>query len=99
MDLRGLSWPCSVSQLGAIFVMALVWALIRRRLGKIPFFCRAPPGHELDFLATRIVFYPDFRDFDNARDNGYLKEQVLYYRPIEGRALRVLQIRKRPNLA
>jgi hypothetical protein len=75
VGLRGLPWPCSISQLVAIFAMALVRALIRRRLGKIPLSCRALSNYELDFLATRIVFNDDFREFDFAREgNKYLKD-------------------------
>ncbi|KAF7540966.1 hypothetical protein G7054_g967 [Neopestalotiopsis clavispora] len=63
MGLRGLAFPCSIAQLGAIFIMALIRAGIRRRLGRIPHFSPAYPGYELDFLATQIALDPDFRRF------------------------------------
>ncbi|GAB1319546.1 hypothetical protein MFIFM68171_09756 [Madurella fahalii] len=56
MGLRGLPWQCPIAQLLGIFLMALVRALIRRMLGRIPLSCRVFPKYELDFLATRIVF-------------------------------------------
>lgn len=61
MGLRGLAFPCSIAQLGAIFIMALIRAGIRRRLGKVPAHCPALEGYELDFLATQLVFYPEVR--------------------------------------
>ncbi|KAF4460772.1 hypothetical protein FALBO_12442 [Fusarium albosuccineum] len=63
MGLRGLSFPCSIAQLGAIFIMALIRAGIRRRLGKVPAHCPALDRYELDFLAAHIVFYPQVRNF------------------------------------
>ncbi|KAJ3457220.1 hypothetical protein MRS44_014361 [Fusarium solani] len=44
MGLRGLAFPCSIAQLGAIFIMALIRASIRRRLGKVPAHCPALEG-------------------------------------------------------
>ncbi|RSM18642.1 hypothetical protein CDV31_002571 [Fusarium ambrosium] len=61
MGLRGLAFPCSIAQLGAIFIMALIRASIRRRLGRVPVHCLALEGYELDFLATQLVFYPEVR--------------------------------------
>lgn len=61
MGLRGLAFPCSIAQLGAIFIMALIRASIRRRLGRVPAHCPALEGYELDFLATQLVFYPEVR--------------------------------------
>lgn len=56
MGLRGLAFPCSIAQLGAIFAMALIRAAIRRRLGKPIEHFRAFQWYEIDFLAARIVF-------------------------------------------
>ncbi|KXX81406.1 Ankyrin-1 [Madurella mycetomatis] len=64
IGLRGLPWPCSIAQLLGIFFMALVRALIRRRMGRIPYSCPVFPNYELDFLAARIVFDDRFREFD-----------------------------------
>ncbi|KAI8655590.1 Protein SSH4 [Fusarium keratoplasticum] len=64
MGLRGLAFPCSIAQLGAIFIMALIRASIRRRLGRVPAHCPALEGYELDFLATQLVFYPKVRTSD-----------------------------------
>ncbi|RSL78383.1 hypothetical protein CEP51_008242 [Fusarium floridanum] len=61
MGLRGLAFPCSIAQLGAIFIMALIRASIRRRLGRVPVHCLALERYELDFLATQLVFYPEVR--------------------------------------
>lgn len=44
--------------------MALIRALVRRGMGKIPYSCPVPPEHELDFLALKIVFHKYFRNFD-----------------------------------
>ncbi|KAF5624085.1 serine threonine phosphatase 6 regulatory ankyrin repeat subunit A [Fusarium tjaetaba] len=42
IGLMGLPWPCAVAQLGAIIVMAIIRALVRRRLGDDPDYCSAP---------------------------------------------------------
>ncbi|KAK5652908.1 hypothetical protein OQA88_9386 [Cercophora sp. LCS_1] len=63
IGLRGLAYPCSIAQLVAIFLMALIRALIRRRLGRIPGHTKAMAEYELEFLATHIVFCPEFRNF------------------------------------
>ncbi|KAJ3540951.1 hypothetical protein NM208_g4824 [Fusarium decemcellulare] len=72
MGLRGLAYPASIAQLLAIFLMALIRAAIRRRLGQVPAHCAALAGYELDFLATRIVFYPGIRNF-----HGFEKDDVI----------------------
>ncbi|KAL2674220.1 hypothetical protein Neosp_012670 [[Neocosmospora] mangrovei] len=78
IGLRGLPWPVAVSQLLAILIMALVRALIRRRVGVIPLACAALPGYELDFLASEIVFQPKFREFqDDAPFNGDWRGKLL----------------------
>jgi hypothetical protein len=76
MGLRGLSWPCSISQLGAILFMALARAIMRRRLARPPFFCPALPKYELDLLAARIVYNVDFREFDNDEENADAKRKT-----------------------
>ncbi|RKK71337.1 hypothetical protein BFJ69_g11092 [Fusarium oxysporum] len=55
IGLRGLPWPCAVAQLGAIIAMAIIRALVRRRLGDDPNYCHAPSRYELDLLATQLV--------------------------------------------
>ncbi|CAJ0555364.1 Ff.00g054290.m01.CDS01 [Fusarium sp. VM40] len=65
MGLRGLAFPCSIAQLGAIFIMALVRAAIRRRLGQDVENCDASQWYEIDFLAARIVLNPEGRVFNN----------------------------------
>ncbi|CVL09843.1 uncharacterized protein FPRN_13401 [Fusarium proliferatum] len=57
IGLRGLPWPCAVAQLGAIIAMAIIRALVRRRLGDDPSYCHAPSRYELDLLATQLVDY------------------------------------------
>ncbi|KAJ4344391.1 uncharacterized protein N0V89_012131 [Didymosphaeria variabile] len=54
--LRGLAWPTAVAQLGAIFLAALLRAIIRRRLGESPVAISAFAGHELDWLTLRLVY-------------------------------------------
>lgn len=61
MGLRGLTYPCSIAQIGAIVVMTLLRATIRRRMGREPANCEAFAEYELDYLAMRIVFNPNFR--------------------------------------
>jgi hypothetical protein len=63
MGLRGLTYPCSIAQLIAILLMALIRAIIRRRLGREPYHCPAFSRFEIDFLATRIVYSRTFREF------------------------------------
>lgn len=55
IGLRGLPWPCAVAQLCAIIAMAIIRALVRRRLGDDPSYCHAPSQYELDLLATQLV--------------------------------------------
>lgn len=64
MGLRGLAFPSSIAQLGSIFIMALVRAGIRRRLGRPIKHCIAFQWYEIDFLAAQIALYPDVRNFD-----------------------------------
>lgn len=61
--LRGLTFPCSIAQLLAILVMALIRAGIRRRLGRVLAHFSLVPKYELDCLAAIISFAPMFRDF------------------------------------
>ncbi|KIL90085.1 hypothetical protein FAVG1_06823 [Fusarium avenaceum] len=65
MGLRGLAFPCSIAQLGAIFVMALVRSGIRRRLGHRVKNYSAAQWYEIDFLAAKIVLDPQARVFDD----------------------------------
>lgn len=55
IGLRGLPWPCAVAQLCATIAMAIIRALVRRRLGDDPSYCHAPSRYELDLLATQLV--------------------------------------------
>lgn len=54
--MRGLSYPTAVTQLLAILVMAFIRALVRRRLGNLLSTIPASEGHELDWLALRLVY-------------------------------------------
>ncbi|KAG5800556.1 hypothetical protein H9Q69_000443 [Fusarium xylarioides] len=67
MGLRGLAFPCSIAQLGAIFIMALIRAGIRRRLGHLIEHCSALQWYELDFLAFQIVFHRETPTHRNPR--------------------------------
>lgn len=64
MGLRGLTYPVSIAQLVAVFLMALVRAIIRRRLGRLPAYCPAFARYEVDYLATRLVYSRLFREYD-----------------------------------
>ncbi|GKU04917.1 serine threonine protein phosphatase [Fusarium langsethiae] len=55
IGLRGLPWPCAVSQLGAMIIMAIIRALIRRRLAKRLDSRPVLQNHELDYLAIQLV--------------------------------------------
>lgn len=74
MELRGLTYPCSIAQLVAIFLMALIRGFIRRRLGRVPSYCSALARYEIDFLATQIVYCPDFRAYS---ENGVMPPSFL----------------------
>lgn len=50
--------------------MVLVRTIIRRGLGKTPGHARALAGHELDFLATCIVYCPEFRTFHRTSEDN-----------------------------
>ncbi len=60
-----LAYPCSIAQLLAILAMALVRALVRRRLGRTTTHYPAFERFEVDSLAIRLVYYPD-RQHDDA---------------------------------
>ncbi|KAL3608925.1 hypothetical protein FPOAC2_03936 [Fusarium poae] len=51
IGLRGLPWPVAVAHLGAIIIMAMIRALVRRRLGEDTQYREAPSEYELDYLA------------------------------------------------
>lgn len=91
VGLRGLSWPCSISQLVATLIMALLRAGVRRRLGKIPLFCPAFSQYELDFLATRIVFKGPFREFD------YANKQKIKWKDDDPKKICVWKVRTPPQ--
>ncbi|KAF0640929.1 hypothetical protein FPSE5266_00694 [Fusarium pseudograminearum] len=55
IGLRGLPWPVAVAHLGAIIVMAMIRALIRRRLGEDTPFREVQSEYELDYLAIQLV--------------------------------------------
>jgi hypothetical protein len=55
IGLRGLPWPCAVSQLGAIIIMAIIRALIRHRLTRQLKHLSVLKDHELDYLAIKLV--------------------------------------------
>ncbi|WXC56125.1 hypothetical protein SNK03_002062 [Fusarium graminearum] len=55
IGLRGLPWPCAVSQLGAMIIMAIIRALVRRRLTNPLRNCPVLQKHELDYLAIQLV--------------------------------------------
>ncbi|WXC42291.1 hypothetical protein QX201_002070 [Fusarium graminearum] len=55
IGLRGLPWPCAISQLGAMIIMAIIRALIRRRLTKTLKHHCVLEKHELDYLAIQLV--------------------------------------------
>lgn len=55
IGLRGLPWPVAVAHLGAIIVMAMIRALVRRRLGEDTPYREAQSEYELDYLAIQLV--------------------------------------------
>ena len=66
--MRGLAWPTAVAQLVAILLMALVRAVVRRRLGTDLSTVPAKAEHELDWLALRLVF--DNAPLETEGDSG-----------------------------
>ncbi|RGP72455.1 serine threonine phosphatase [Fusarium sporotrichioides] len=55
IGLRGLPWPCAVSQLGAMIIMAIIRAIVRRRLATPLSHHSVLEKHELDYLAIQLV--------------------------------------------
>ncbi|KAF5228499.1 hypothetical protein FAUST_11046 [Fusarium austroamericanum] len=55
IGLRGLPWPVAVAHLGAIIVMAMIRALVRRRLGEDTPYREVQSEYELDYLAIQLV--------------------------------------------
>ncbi|KAM0388241.1 hypothetical protein ACHAQC_009851 [Fusarium culmorum] len=53
--LRGLPWPVAVAHLGALITMAIIRALVRRRLGEDTQYREVQSEHELDYLAIELV--------------------------------------------
>lgn len=80
IGLRGLPWPCAVSQLLAIMVMALVRALIRRRIGTSVRNCKAAKNYELDYLAIQLVSTQG-EMFDNNRKQTNFSDANYENRP------------------
>lgn len=54
IGLRGMHWSTSIAQLGAVFVMVLFKAWLRRRLARPPHAKELAPGFELDWLAKTL---------------------------------------------
>ncbi|KAI5803510.1 hypothetical protein DFH27DRAFT_481561 [Peziza echinospora] len=59
IGLRGMNWSTTVAQLVATMAMVVVRAWIRRGLALRPTVRNTPPGHELDWLASRMAGAPD----------------------------------------
>ncbi|PCD24237.1 hypothetical protein FGRA07_11216 [Fusarium graminearum] len=55
IGLRGLPWPVAVAHLGALITMAIIRALVRRRLGEDIQYREVQSEHELDYLAIELV--------------------------------------------
>ncbi|EEU34422.1 uncharacterized protein NECHADRAFT_102067 [Fusarium vanettenii 77-13-4] len=75
VGLRGLPYPCSIAQLGAIVLMAVIRGFIRRHLSRRPESLDATPEYEIDFLAMKITYCQSFREYeqpsvDEPRDEG-----------------------------
>lgn len=71
MGLRGLTYPCSLAQLGAIVLMVILRGFIRRGLGRESAHSPMLSGYELEHLAILITYLPEFRSFDEPeKDNG-----------------------------
>jgi ankyrin repeat protein len=54
IGLRGLNWVVSIAQLAATLIMVALRAWVRRGLSDRPHNQKLPPGHEMDWLATRL---------------------------------------------
>lgn len=54
IGLRGMHWSASVAQLGAIGVMTILRAWVRRGLARLPASQPLVPEHELDWLAITL---------------------------------------------
>ncbi|KAH8743703.1 hypothetical protein F5882DRAFT_498905, partial [Hyaloscypha sp. PMI_1271] len=54
VGLRAMHWSASVAQLGAMVVMALLRALVRRNVAQPPKAQNLLPGHEIDWLAMTL---------------------------------------------
>jgi hypothetical protein len=73
MGLRGLTYPCSLAQLGAVVLMVILRGFIRRGLGRESAHSPLLPGYELEHLAILITYLPEFRSFDEQKrgdENG-----------------------------
>lgn len=55
MGLRAMHWSVPVAQMLATIIMTVLRAFVRRGLSKCPYSQPLPPGHEIDWLATRIT--------------------------------------------
>lgn len=56
--LRAMHWSTSIAQLGAIMIMAIVRAWIRRDLASDPATYKVPKDNELDWLAIELALEP-----------------------------------------
>jgi hypothetical protein len=74
--LRYVNWSCSLVQLGAIFVMTLVRAVLRRGLVARPQALEVPlPNHELDKLTVYLISHPGYFG-DSARMGNETKTRL-----------------------
>ena len=55
IGLRGMHWSASIAQLGAIGVMTVLRAWVRRNLAQLPKSQPLTPEHELDWLAMTLA--------------------------------------------
>jgi hypothetical protein len=54
IGLRAMHWSASAAQFGAIVVMAVLGALVRRNVAQPPKAQNLLPGHEMDWLAMTL---------------------------------------------
>lgn len=67
MGLRGLTYPCSLAQLGAVVLMVILRGFIRRGLGRESAHSPMLSRYELEHLAILITYLPEFRSFDEPK--------------------------------
>lgn len=90
MGIRGMHWTVAVGQIGTTIGMAFLRAFLRRSLSEAPHAQQLPAGHEMDWLATRILDPVHQAKLWRGNHAPDLPRQRSWRKPLGGVTLKVL---------